>query len=106
MARGEDPVARAVALHEEAIAARLEGRYQEGERACREAVMLLEALDGPQSADVANALIEHGRLLERLDRLPEAEALLNRAMSILTSILESAEPPRSEDGGLAEDDAA
>lgn len=106
MPRGEDPVARAVALHEEAIAARLEGRYQDGERACRKAVTILEAAEGPQSADLANALIEHGRLLDRLDRLAEAETALDRAVAILASILEPPAPARSDDDGLADDDAA
>src|SRR3569623_371484 len=100
----EDPVARAVALHEQAIAARLEGRYHDGERACREATVIFEAIDGPQSADLAFALIEQGRLLDRLDRLAEAEAVLDRAVAILTP------PARSsgdDDGdGIAEDDAA
>src|SRR3569623_1794532 len=83
MASGEDPAARAVALHEQAIAARLGGRYQEGERACREAAAIFEAVDGPGSADLANALIAHGRLLDRLDRLSaaEAEALARRALA-------------------------
>src|SRR3569623_709845 len=80
----EDPVARAVALHEQAIAARLEGRYHDGERACREATLIFESIDGPQSPDLANALIEQGRLLDRLDRLAEAEAVLDRAVAILT----------------------
>jgi len=110
MASGEDPVARAVALHEEAITARLEGRYHDGERLCREAVTILEATEGPRSADLANALIEHGRLLERLDRLPEAEAVSGRAVAILAaiapSILEPPVRPPREDSGLAEDDAA
>jgi len=97
-------VARAVALHEQAIAARLEGRYHDGERACREATLIFESIDGPQSPDLANALIEQGRLLDRLDRLAEAEAVLDRAVAILTP------PARSsgdDDGdGIAEDDAA
>jgi len=105
MARRADPAARAVALHEEAIAARAEGRYQQGERACREAASILEEIDGPQSADLANALIEHGRLLDRLDRLAEAEAVLKRAVAILTGILEPARRPRHDPDGLAEDDA-
>src|SRR3569623_1142009 len=87
MASGEDPAARAVALHEQAIAARLGGRYQEGERACREAAAIFEAVDGPGSADLANALIEHGRLLDRLDRLSAAEAVLERAVAILTPLV-------------------
>jgi len=106
MVRGDDPVARAVALHEAAIAARLEGRYLEGERACREAVTILEATEGPQSADLANALIEHGRLLERLDRLAEAEAILVRAVAILTALLEPRRPRHRDQDGLADDDAA
>ena len=109
MARGEDPAARAVALHEQAIAARLEGRYQEGERDCREAVSILEVVEGPDSADLANALIEHGRLLDRLDRLPEAEAALGRAIAILDALLDSSARAGDRDGndeGLAEDDAA
>jgi tetratricopeptide (TPR) repeat protein len=106
MARGDDPVARAVALHEAAIAARLEGRFHEGERACREAVTILESSEGPQSADLANALIEHGRLLERLDRLTEAETALQRAGAILASILAPAVRRLRDESGLAEDDAA
>jgi len=106
MVRGDDPVARAVALHEAAIAARLEGRYLDGERACREAVTILEATEGPRSADLANALIEHGRLLERLDRLAEAEAILVRAVAILTALMEPRRPGRRDQDGLADDDAA
>lgn len=104
MASDDDLATRAVALHEEAIAARLGGRYQEGERACREAVAIFETVDGPASADLANALIEQGRLLDRLDRLQEAEVLLDRAIAILDALLNP--PAQSPDDGAPEADAA
>ena len=90
MAKADDPAARAASLHEAAIALREAGRYAEGERRCRRAAELFEALEGAASPDLANALVEHGRLLDLLDRHTDAEAAFDRALGILRPFVEPA----------------
>lgn len=101
MVRADDPGERAALLHEEAISLREAGRYGEAERACDEAVEIFEAVEGPRSPNLANALIERGRLLVLLDRHVEAEAACDRALSILRPL---ASDPAGEGGGSSEHD--
>ena len=83
MTEAERELDRAAALHEQAIVWREEGRFAEAEALCREAVRLFETFEDANSPNLANALVEHGRLLESLDRLAEAGPPVERALAIL-----------------------
>jgi tetratricopeptide (TPR) repeat protein len=85
-----DPTARAVELHERAIALRLGGDPLAAEAACREAVALFALHEGPQSPDLANALVEHARLLALLDRLDEGDSAVTTALAILRPLCDPA----------------
>lgn len=85
-----DPAAAAIELHERAIALRDAGEYVTAEAAAREAVLLFEALEGVESADLAHALVERAQLLGLLDALPEAIACVERALAILTRLADAA----------------
>jgi tetratricopeptide (TPR) repeat protein len=97
----EDPAAPAVAEHERAIALREAGLFHEAERAVREAVRLFAAAEGGQSPNLASALVEHGRLLELLDRLEEADAAHARALAILRPLIE--EPTTDNEPEIVEE---
>jgi len=73
----------AIRAHERAIALRAEGRFAAAERDCRRAIAGYEAVEGGRHADVANALVELGLVLEARDRLREAARCHRRALSIL-----------------------
>ncbi len=79
----ERTLARAVAAHERAIAWRAAGRFADAERACRRAADGYARAEGPRSPDLANALVELGRVLEARDRLADAAACHRRALAIL-----------------------
>jgi tetratricopeptide (TPR) repeat protein len=79
----DDPSARAVELHERAIALRQAGEFVAAENRCREAVALFATVEGEESPNLANALVEHARLLELIDALPEASICIDRALAIL-----------------------
>jgi len=87
-----DPVSFAVEQHERAIQLREAGDFAAAERACAEAAQLFAQHEGESSPDLANALVEHARLLEVLDRLPEAAAAVERALVILHPLID--EPDR------------
>ncbi|HVY39654.1 MAG TPA: tetratricopeptide repeat protein [Polyangia bacterium] len=74
---------RAIAAHERAIVQRVAGRFAAAERDCRRAVDGFTRAEGAQSPDLANALVELGRVLEARDRLAEAAACHRRALAIL-----------------------
>ena len=80
----EDPLIPAIRRHEQAIALRAEGRFAAAERACRLAIAGYQAIEGPRHADVANALVELGLVLEARDRLREAARCHRRALRILS----------------------
>lgn len=80
---------RAARRHEEAIALRERGSYPAAARACDEAVQTFEELEGSASPNLANALIERGRILDLMDRHAEAEAALQRAIEILRASIAS-----------------
>jgi tetratricopeptide (TPR) repeat protein len=104
-----DPTARAVELHERAIALRLGGDPLAAEVACREAVALFARHLGPQSPDLANALVEHARLLELLDRLDEGDRAVATALAILRPLCDPAAGAGKngvDDGGVDAGDAA
>ena len=84
----DDPAERGAELHERAIVLREAGSFAEAESLCREAVTLFETAEGPQSPNVANALVEHGRLLDLVDRFVEAGPALDRALEILRPLIE------------------
>ncbi len=79
----ERALAQAVAAHERAIACRAAGRFAEAERACRRAVDGYRRAEGARSPDLANALVELGRVLEARDRLAPAVQCHRRALAIL-----------------------
>jgi len=60
-----------------------EGRQQEAELCCRQAISLFESLSGPDSADVANLLNELAEILELKGSLEEALASARRSADIM-----------------------
>jgi len=88
MTEGDEPGDRAAALHESALALRAEGDFTGAEGAVREAVALFESAEGPDSPNLANALIDHGDLLASLDRLDEAALAGERALAILRPLVD------------------
>src|SRR6185436_21035250 len=82
---------------ERAIALREATRLSAAETACRRAVALYARAEGRDHPDVANALVELGRILEVRDRLRDARRCQARALAIL------GRPPR---GGADDPDVA
>ena len=76
-------LARAVAAHERAVVSRAAGRFAEAERDCRRAADGYARAEGARSPDLANALVELGRVLEARDRLMDAVRCHRRALAIL-----------------------
>ena len=74
-----DPLTLAIAAHERAIALRAETRLPEAEAACRRALAGYVRAEGATHPDVANALVELGRILEARDRLRDARRCHARA---------------------------
>jgi tetratricopeptide (TPR) repeat protein len=74
---------RAIARHEQAIAARESRRLAVAERAATDAAALYARAEGPGHADVANALVDLGQICELRDDLDGAAAALDRARAIL-----------------------
>ncbi|HEY8924387.1 MAG TPA: tetratricopeptide repeat protein [Polyangia bacterium] len=74
---------------EEAAALRERGAYPAAAEACDEAVRIFEELEGSDSPNLANALIERGRILDLMDRQAEAEAALERGVEILRPLISS-----------------
>jgi tetratricopeptide (TPR) repeat protein len=73
----------AIRAHERAIALRTDGRFAAAERACRQAIAGYQAVEGAQHADIANALVELGLVLEARDRLREGARCHRRALYVL-----------------------
>lgn len=78
-----DTLTLAIAAHEQAIALREATRLPMAERACRRALLLYTRAEGRDHPDVANALVELGRILEARDRLRPARLCHTRALKIL-----------------------
>src|SRR5690349_6276731 len=85
----EERLDQAARRHEEAIALREGGSYPAAAEACDEAVEIFEELEGSVSPNLANALIERGRILDLMDRHDEAEAALEQAVEILRPLISS-----------------
>lgn len=83
----EERAQEAARLHEEAIGLREEGRLAEALSSCARAVELFEEVEGDDSPNLANALIEQGVILDGLDRHAEAEAAIDRALGILRPLV-------------------
>src|SRR5437667_12033988 len=66
------------------------------EASCREALALMEEIDGPSHPDVANLLHSLGGILERQDRHAEAEACAARAVRIMDEVAPLVEGPEAE----------
>ncbi len=92
-----DPLTLAIAAHERAIALRGETRLPEAESECRTALALYEQVEGPDSADVANASFELAQILEARDQARDARVAYARAREILGP------PPTREAGEDGED---
>jgi tetratricopeptide (TPR) repeat protein len=88
----------AARLHEAAIGLREGGRLAEALSSCVRAVELFEEAEGDDSPNLANALIEHGLILDGLDRHLEAEAAFDRALGILRLLLARADEPGAPQG--------
>ncbi|MDB4981493.1 MAG: repeat-containing protein [Myxococcales bacterium] len=87
----QDPLTLAIAAHERAIALRGETRLPEAERECRRALELYEQVEGPESADVANASFELAQILQERDQAREARVAFARAREILGPPAEDAD---------------
>src|SRR4051794_39723956 len=74
---------RAIAAHEQALAAREAGRFAPAERAIRRAADLYAAAEGLRHPDVANALVLLGELRGQRDDLVESVSCYRRALTIL-----------------------
>jgi tetratricopeptide (TPR) repeat protein len=98
----DDPGARAAELHEQAVVLRDAGSFADAEIQCREAVAIFEASEGPDSPNLANALLEHSILLELLDRLGEAGRAVDRALAILRPLI--AGPSNDDDDPIIQDE--
>lgn len=85
----DDPGARAAELHEQAILLRERGAYRDAEAICREAVAIFRAAEGDDSPNLANALVEHARLLLLVDRLGEAGPPADEALGILRALVDA-----------------
>ena len=83
--RPRDPLKRAIAAHERAIALRGATRLPAAEAACRRALAGYIEAEGVSHPDVANALVELGQILEARDRLREARRCQERALAILSA---------------------
>ncbi|HET6150325.1 MAG TPA: tetratricopeptide repeat protein [Polyangia bacterium] len=81
--RRPDRLARAIQRHQQAIAARTDGRFGEAARAARAASALYAAAEGPRHPDVAHVLVELGQIEEARDRLPGARRCYQRALALL-----------------------
>jgi len=81
-------VERAIELQEQSWNLQAEGKLDEASRACREALALMEAAEGPDSPDVANLLNDLAEIEQERQNFAEALALAGRAPSI-----EGAVPP-------------
>src|SRR4051794_15575844 len=83
----EERAEAAARLHEEAIGLREAGRPAEALLACGRAVGMFEEAEGDDSPNLANALIEHGVILDALDRHADGEAAFDRALGILRPLV-------------------
>ncbi|HSS38632.1 MAG TPA: tetratricopeptide repeat protein [Polyangia bacterium] len=83
MPRNDSSLTQTIAAHERAIVHRAAGRFAAAERDCRRAVAGYTRAEGAQSPDLANALVELGRVLEARDQLAPAVACHRRALAIL-----------------------
>ena len=83
MLRTSDPLRRAIAAHEQAIAAREAGRLASSERLARRAIEGYLSAEGPGHPDVGSACLELGQVRELRDDLAEAAQCYRRARAIL-----------------------
>jgi serine/threonine protein kinase/predicted negative regulator of RcsB-dependent stress response len=82
-ARGDDPLARARLERYRVTLLVQEGRYEEALEAGRDALVVIEALAGPNSSDVATVHNNLGATLVELGRLNEAEQELRSAVEVM-----------------------
>jgi tetratricopeptide (TPR) repeat protein len=78
-----DALTLAIAAHEKAIVLREATRLPAAERECRRALELYTRAEGGRHPDVANALVELGRILAARDQLRPARKCHVRALAIL-----------------------
>jgi tetratricopeptide (TPR) repeat protein len=90
--RPRDPIARAIVLHQRAIAAREAGRYAAAERAARAARLLYARGEGVDHPDVANVLVDLGEIREARDDLAEAHRCYERALARLARLRRDPDP--------------
>src|SRR5215216_5237562 len=81
-----ESIERAIQLHDEALAFQAAGQHGEAESRCHSAIGILEAIDGPDSPDVANVLNTLAESLEAQGKYREAEEQARRAISILDTL--------------------
>ena len=77
---------RAVELQEYAWTLQAEGRLDEAFKACREALQLIEADEGPDSPDAANILNDLAEIEKERQNFEAAVALAERARAILDAL--------------------
>lgn len=83
----DDAAERAADLHERAIALREQAEYEPAERVCAEAVALFAQAGAGEEPNLANALAEHARILNLVDRPREAIAAAERALALLEPLV-------------------
>lgn len=78
---------RALELDEQSAQLESEGRLDEAEACCREALRLVREVEGESSPDVANLLNSLGAILQRRGKHGEAEQCARMALSIIEPLV-------------------
>src|SRR5689334_17735214 len=81
-----DPIDQALALHEQAKQYQVEYQLDDAERCCREALQLLEQIEGEQHPDVANVLNDLSSILDQRGNYREAANCARRSLAIMEEI--------------------
>lgn len=95
------PVERAVALHEKACELAAAGQLAAACRAAGRAAAVFRAHLGPRSPDLANALVERGRILRAMADVAAAEREFRAALAVLRGVRSRGDVTGIRAGALA-----